>query len=128
MNGSLSEFNATDLDMWIPSTSSGMDSCKMFANGTNSSLTACTSGWVYDTTYYKSSRAIEWNFVCSQRWMGAVAQSMYMFGVFFGAVTLGGLADKVSRRFLTVIIKSNKSFEFHLVFNRVLESLRPIFF
>ncbi|GLV31837.1 uncharacterized protein CBL_07597 [Carabus blaptoides fortunei] len=98
MNGSFSEFNATDLDMWIPSTSSGMESCKMFTNGTNSSLTTCSSGWVYDTTYYQSSRAMEWDFVCSKRWMGAVAQTMYMFGVFFGAVTLGGLADKVGRK------------------------------
>jgi hypothetical protein len=34
---------------------------------------------------------MEWNFVCSQRWMGAVAQSSYMFGVFIGAVTLGSI-------------------------------------
>jgi len=54
--------------------------------------------WVYDPTYYPSSRAIEWNFVCSQRWMGAVAQSIFMFGVFVGAVTLGNAADKFGRK------------------------------
>ncbi|XP_043289827.1 organic cation transporter protein [Venturia canescens] len=56
--------------------------------------------WVYDTTYYKSSRGMEWNFVCSQRWMGAVAQSSYMFGVFAGAVTLGTMADKYGRKII----------------------------
>lgn len=30
--------------------------------------------------------------------MGAVAQSMYMFGVFTGAVTLGNMADKYGRK------------------------------
>lgn len=30
--------------------------------------------------------------------MGAVAQSMYMFGVFVGAVTLGNAADKYGRK------------------------------
>lgn len=32
--------------------------------------------------------------VCDNRWMAAVAQSAYMFGVFTGAVVLGSLADK----------------------------------
>ncbi|XP_011497366.1 PREDICTED: organic cation transporter protein [Ceratosolen solmsi marchali] len=60
---------------------------------------ACTS-WTYDTTYFQSSRAIEWNFVCSRRWMGAIAQSAYMFGVFAGAVTLGSMADKYGRKII----------------------------
>lgn len=36
----------------------------------------------------------QWNMVCDRRWMLAVAQITYMFGVFTGAVTLGSLADK----------------------------------
>ncbi|KAL1490828.1 hypothetical protein ABEB36_013455 [Hypothenemus hampei] len=32
------------------------------------------------------------------RWMGAVAQSAYMFGTFTGAVTLGNMADKYGRK------------------------------
>ncbi|XP_015604741.1 organic cation transporter protein [Cephus cinctus] len=62
----------------------------------NETLTCDT--WVYDTTYFQSSRGIEWNFVCTRRWMGAVAQSAYMFGVFVGAVTLGTMADKYGRK------------------------------
>lgn len=30
--------------------------------------------------------------------MGAVAQSIYMFGVFTGAMVLGNLADKIGRK------------------------------
>lgn len=56
--------------------------------------------WTYDTEYFQSSRGMEWNFVCSQRWMGAAAQSCYMFGVFIGAVTLGSLADKYGRKII----------------------------
>nr|XP_012230838.1 PREDICTED: organic cation transporter protein [Linepithema humile]XP_012230839.1 PREDICTED: organic cation transporter protein [Linepithema humile]XP_012230841.1 PREDICTED: organic cation transporter protein [Linepithema humile]XP_012230842.1 PREDICTED: organic cation transporter protein [Linepithema humile] len=56
--------------------------------------------WTYETTYFQSTRGMEWNFVCSQRWMGAVAQSSYMFGVFVGAVTLGSMADKYGRKII----------------------------
>lgn len=56
--------------------------------------------WTYDTEYFQSSRGMEWNFVCTQRWMGAAAQSSYMFGVFIGAVTLGSLADKYGRKII----------------------------
>ncbi|XP_029162417.1 organic cation transporter protein [Nylanderia fulva] len=56
--------------------------------------------WTYDTTYIHSSRGMEWDFVCSRRWMGAVAQASYMFGVFVGAATLGTMADKYGRKII----------------------------
>lgn len=89
-------WNSSEVLDAIPNkTSGGLDSCQIFtANGTTE---ACTS-WVYDTTYYQSSRGMEWDFVCSRRWMGALAQSAYMLGVFTGAVTLGSLADKYGRK------------------------------
>ncbi|KAI4492882.1 PREDICTED: organic cation transporter protein [Polistes canadensis] len=66
-------------------------------------VTKQCESWTYDTEYFKSSRGMEWNFVCSRRWMGAVAQSAYMFGVFVGAVTLGSLADKYGRKIIFYI-------------------------
>lgn len=72
-----------------------LSQCQIF--GANGTLVDCDT-WVYDTTYHESSRGMEWNFVCSQRWMGAVAQSGYMLGVFVGAVSLGSLADKYGRK------------------------------
>lgn len=56
------------------------------------------SSFIYDDTYYKSSRTIDWDFVCEKRWMGSIAQTIFMLGVFTGAVTLGGLADKIGRK------------------------------
>lgn len=97
-NGTFMRNHTVDeLAPFIPKTPSGeWDSCSVFLNGTNS--TARCDRWVYDDTYYPSSRAIEWNFVCDRRWMGAVAQSAYMFGVFTGAVFLGNAADKYGRK------------------------------
>lgn len=101
-NSSLSTgpWNSSDILAAIPLKPSGeLDSCHMYdpaAPGANSTI-ACTS-YVYDTTYYKTSRTIDWNFVCDRRWMGAIVQTVFMLGVFTGAVTLGGLADKVGRK------------------------------
>ncbi|CAG9765190.1 unnamed protein product [Ceutorhynchus assimilis] len=93
----LSFRNESLLTNYIPLLPNGnMDNCHLFNITTNETY-KCDS-WIYDDTYYKSSRAIDWNFVCDQRWMGAVAQSMYMFGVFTGAVTLGTMADKYGRK------------------------------
>lgn len=60
--------------------------------------TVTCSKYVFDTTYRSSSRAIEWNLVCERRWMGSIAQTVYMLGVFTGAVVLGGMADKYGRK------------------------------
>lgn len=72
------------------------DSCSLWNSTTNTSY-KCDS-FVYDKTYYQSSRAIEWEFICDRRWLGALAQTMYMMGVFTGAVVLGNLADKIGRK------------------------------
>ncbi|KAF5304493.1 hypothetical protein FQA39_LY09689 [Lamprigera yunnana] len=85
------------LENFIPKLENGeFDSCHMY-NLNDSSIVQCNS-WIYNTTYYKSSRGMEWNTVCDRRWMGAVAQSAFMFGVFIGAITLGSTADKYGRK------------------------------
>lgn len=88
-------WNASELYSFIPKApAGGLDSCLMYKGND----TVSCSHFVYDTTYRSSSRAIEWNFVCDHRWMGALAQSVYMLGVFTGAVVLGGMADKYGRK------------------------------
>lgn len=98
LDGNVSESVAWDthtLSQYVPLKDDGtVDSCRMLVNGT----AAACSQYVYDNTYYKSSRAIDWDLVCSRRWMVAIAQTVYMLGVFTGAVVLGGLADKVGRK------------------------------
>lgn len=74
-------WNSTLLSKYVPLKDDGaINSCQRYANET---AIAC-SEYVYDTTYYKSSRTMEWNLVCDRRWMGAIAQTVYMFGVFTG--------------------------------------------
>nr|CAD7204845.1 unnamed protein product [Timema douglasi] len=95
-NDSFGDWNSSEISLYIPKKDDGFDSCNIWSNATNTSQ-SCTS-WVYDKTYFQTSRAVEWDFVCSRRWMGAASQSIYMFGVFTGAVLLGTLADKYGRK------------------------------
>ncbi|XP_041979923.1 organic cation transporter protein isoform X1 [Aricia agestis] len=89
-------WNSPEILAAIPLTPSGaLDSCHMYSEDNE---TISCSKWVFDTRYRTSSRAIEWNLVCDQRWRGAIAQTGYMLGVFTGAIFLGGLADKIGRK------------------------------
>lgn len=93
---SVAVWNSTEVLAAIPLTPSGeLHNCLMF---TENNETATCSKWVFDTTYRSSSRSMEWNLVCGKRWMGALAQTIYMLGVFTGAVVLGGMADKYGRK------------------------------
>lgn len=94
-NETIAAWNSTNILNAIPLKNDILDSCSMYS--VNNTIVPCNS-YVYDDTYYKSSRTIEWNFVCDKRWMGSIAQTIYMFGVFTGAVVLGGMADKVGRK------------------------------
>ncbi|EDW84202.1 uncharacterized protein Dwil_GK14010 [Drosophila willistoni] len=99
-NGTFSQvpWNTSDILAAIPLKDNGeLDSCHMYDPLDNRTIVTCTQ-YVYDNTYYKDSRTIDWNFVCDRRWLGAIVQTVYMLGVFTGAVTLGGLADKVGRK------------------------------
>ncbi|XP_050674809.1 organic cation transporter protein isoform X2 [Leptidea sinapis] len=90
------EWNSSLVLNEIPLNDHGkLESCVMY--GENKTIEACTA-WVYSTQYYTSSRGIEWNFVCNRRWMGAAAQTAYMFGVIIGSVVLGRLCDKLGRK------------------------------
>lgn len=84
---SFAEWNSTGILAAIPLKDGVLDSCNMLIAGTNDTTTC--SQYVYDDTYYKDTRSIEWNMVCDNRFRGAIAQTIYMLGVFTGAVTLG---------------------------------------
>lgn len=95
-NESIADWNSTGILDAIPKTVEGeLHTCFIYDG--NRTMASC-SKWVYDTTYRSSSRGMEWDLICDQRWMGALAQSSYMFGVFTGAVILGGMADKYGRK------------------------------
>ncbi|XP_031797840.1 solute carrier family 22 member 20 [Sarcophilus harrisii] len=66
-------------------------------NATNETE-ACLEGWVYNLTTVQATIVTEWDLVCSLKSLPRVAQSVYMAGVFLGAVVFGGLADRLGRR------------------------------
>lgn len=80
-------WNDTRITGAIPFNDGALDSCRMFVSGTNDTTTC--SKYIYDRTYYEDTRTIDWNMVCDHRFHGAIAQTIYMLGVFTGAVTLG---------------------------------------
>jgi hypothetical protein len=84
---SAAAWNSTEILQAIPLINGELDSCHMFVDGTNDTTTC--SQYVYDTTYYQDTRSMDWNMVCENRFRGAIAQTIYMLGVFTGAVTLG---------------------------------------
>lgn len=90
----ISSWNSTNLSAIPRTESGGFQNCLIYQD--NDTVTC--SKWVFDSTYRESSRAIEWGLVCDKRWMGALAQTIYMLGVFTGAVVLGGMADKYGRK------------------------------
>lgn len=93
-NETIATWDSAAITDAIPMLDTGLDSCHMYAG--NDTI-PCES-YVYNRTYYKSSRTIDWNLVCDKRWMGALPQMLYMLGVFTGAIVLGGLADKAGRK------------------------------
>ncbi|XP_063826789.1 organic cation transporter protein [Ostrinia nubilalis] len=96
INDTTAAWNSSSILNAIPKTAEGqLTSCFMYDE--NNSTVRC-SEFVFDSTYRSSSRAIEWKLVCDRRWMGALAQTIYMLGVFTGAVVLGGMADKYGRK------------------------------
>uniref|UniRef100_A0A2S2PSA5 Organic cation transporter-like protein n=1 Tax=Schizaphis graminum TaxID=13262 RepID=A0A2S2PSA5_SCHGA len=83
--------SGSNITNWIVAPKFNNDSCQ--ALNTFNKTINCEK-WVFNETYYGSTRATQWNMICDNRWMGSLAQMSYMFGVFTGSVVLGSLADK----------------------------------
>jgi hypothetical protein len=96
-NETIALWNSTEIISRIPMHNGELDSCNMYADEYQNETIKC-SQYVYNDTYYKDTRTMEWNMVCDDRYKGAIAQTIYMLGVFTGAVVLGSLADKVGRK------------------------------
>lgn len=75
----------------------GPDSCMpgLFTQDT----TNCGSGYVYDSSVFDSTAAIDFEMVCQDDWKKSFAQSLYMAGMLSGSFVFGFLADLVGRRF-----------------------------
>ncbi|CAH1238341.1 SLC22A3 [Branchiostoma lanceolatum] len=102
------------LNMTIPWTKDDegswvRDSCKRYdlmtvdlndsyGNRSGWNVTSCDAGWTYDLSQYKTSITQENDIVCSDMWLGSMAQSIYMLGVLIGSITFGDLSDRFGRK------------------------------
>lgn len=86
-NTTAAAWNSTEIISAIPFKDGDLDRCHMYVPGTNETTTC--SEYVYDETYYTDTVSKAWNMVCDNRYRGAIAQTVYMLGVFTGAVVLG---------------------------------------
>ncbi|XP_061193456.1 organic cation transporter protein-like [Saccostrea echinata] len=76
--------------------------CKIFSipvldNVTTGIEQSCSS-WVYDKTVYDSTFASEQDLICDKQLWASNAKMVFFAGVFFGALGLGALADKIGRK------------------------------
>ncbi|NXC46132.1 S22AD protein, partial [Penelope pileata] len=62
----------------------------------------CSSGWVYPSAQ-QPSLLTEFDLVCDRKDLNDISQSIYMLGLFLGAMIFGPLSDRIGRRPVVLI-------------------------
>ncbi|XP_060789238.1 solute carrier family 22 member 7-like isoform X3 [Neoarius graeffei] len=103
------------LTVSIPKQEDGtFSSCHMFSqlqlslltNKTNTTglpVVPCQSGWVYDSSKFKSTLVSQFDLVCNTKGLTKAAATMFFIGVMFGAVFYGVLCDKYGRKTILLV-------------------------
>ncbi|XP_030219109.1 solute carrier family 22 member 13-like [Gadus morhua] len=102
------------LNLTVPREPDGsLSRCLMYApvNWTLDSIrqyglnhtTACRDGWVYDQTLYQATIVTDFDLVCDEANMVAVAQTVLMAGILTGSLLFGPLGESFGRRRTTQI-------------------------
>ncbi|XP_068922209.1 organic anion transporter 3-like [Petaurus breviceps papuanus] len=85
-------------DLWPVDAQGQREKCLRFKGNATNETESCVEGWMYNVTSIQSTIITEWDLVCNLKSLQGVAQSVYMAGVFLGAIVFGGLADRLGRR------------------------------
>ncbi|XP_053365766.1 solute carrier family 22 member 7b.1 [Clarias gariepinus] len=103
------------LTVSIPKQEDGtFTSCQMFSqthfflltnssNATEIPVVPCQSGWVYDTSYFKSTLASQFDLVCNTKGLTKASATVFFIGVMFGAIFFGVLCDKYGRKTILLV-------------------------
>ncbi|KAK0139508.1 Solute carrier family 22 member 7 [Merluccius polli] len=63
----------------------------------------CQSGWVYDTSTFRTTIVTEWDLVCSRKGLDKATATMFFIGVMCGAPLYGFLSDRFGRRKMLLV-------------------------
>ncbi|KAF5909550.1 solute carrier family 22 member 7-like, partial [Clarias magur] len=103
------------LTVSVPKQEDGtFTSCHMFSqthfylltnssNATEIPVVPCQSGWVYDTSEFKSTLASQFDLVCNAKGLTKASATVFFIGVMFGAVFFGVLCDKYGRKTILLV-------------------------
>ncbi|XP_022107237.1 organic cation transporter protein-like [Acanthaster planci] len=64
----------------------------------NFTVVPCESGWMYDTSQYKTTVNSEFDLVCEKKSLPSLAQSIYFGGFLVGSLVCGSLSDWIGRK------------------------------
>ncbi|XP_071478127.1 organic cation transporter protein-like [Diadema antillarum] len=62
-----------------------------------SDVIPCSSGWIFDTSRYKSTINMEFDLVCDRKDLSDISASMWFVGILIGSFVFGSLADRIGR-------------------------------
>ncbi|MCI4382225.1 hypothetical protein PGIGA_G00012500 [Pangasianodon gigas] len=103
------------LTVSIPKQEDGtFTSCHMFlqpqfylltnsSNATQLPVVPCQSGWVYDSSTFKSTLVSQFDLVCNTKGLTKASATVFFTGLMFGAVVFGVLSDKYGRKTILLV-------------------------
>ncbi|XP_066300934.1 organic cation transporter protein-like [Branchiostoma lanceolatum] len=93
-HSSCTRYNMSEYSLDLTNATAG----PTFNMAANLSTTECDAGWEYDRSQFHTSVSVEFDLVCSRKWLNNLAQSILMVGVLCGAVVFGDLSDRYGRK------------------------------